>query len=160
MRNILFTFALILASTLSVSAQDFSVSFGGETDTSAPIELAADTLTVDQETGEAVFDGNVEISQGEMVLKAGFVRVLYSDETGDLVALRATGGVSITSGRDTATADAADYDVENGILQLSGNVALDQQGAKITAQRMDVDLAKNTASLSGRVRTVLQQGGN
>lgn len=160
MRIFLVTLTFLLTSAFSLSAQEFNVAFGGEADTSAPIEMSADSLTIDQDTGAAVFDGNVEITQGGMSLTAGFVRVLYSDDTGELITLSASQGVLLTSGPDKADAETAEYDVENSLLKLSGNVRLLQQGAAISAQRMDIDLAKNTASLHGRVRTVLTPRNN
>ena len=88
------------------------------------------------------------------------VNVVY-DEAGDGIAqLLASGGVNIESGRDSAEAETAEYDVESGVIRMAGNVALLQQGTKITAGKMDVNLNDNTAAFHGRVRTVLQPGNN
>lgn len=161
MRQILFSIAIFLTTTLMASAQEFKVDFGVSTsDRDAPIEVAANALSVDQATGEAVFDGDVEIIQGNMRLTAALVNVVY-DATGDGIAkLLASGGVSIASGKDSADADTAEYDVETGVIRMVGNVSLVQQGTKITAGKMDVNLNDNTAAFHGRVRTVLQPGNN
>lgn len=161
MRQIVYAIALCLISGVSVSAQDFKVDFGVSTsDRDAPIEVAANALSVDQATGKAIFDGDVEITQGNMRLTAALVNVVY-DEAGDGIAqLLASGGVNITSGKDSAEAETAEYDVESGVIRMAGNVALLQQGTKITAGKMDVNLNDNTAAFHGRVRTVLQPGSN
>ena len=161
MRHFVFAIALCLASAATVSAQEFKVDFGVSTsDRDAPIEVSANALSVDQATGKAIFDGDVEITQGNMRLTAALVNVVY-DEAGNKIAqLLAAGGVNIESGKDSAEADTAEYDVESGVIRMAGNVALLQQGTRITAGKMDVNLNDNTAAFHGRVRTVLQPGNN
>ena len=161
MRHFVFAIALCLASAATVSAQEFKVDFGVSTsDRDAPIEVSANALSVDQATGKAIFDGDVEITQGNMRLTAALVNVVY-DEAGNKIAqLLASGGVNIESGKDSAEADTAEYDVESGVIRMAGNVALLQQGTRITAGKMDVNLNDNTAAFHGRVRTVLQPGNN
>ena len=58
--------AIVGVLAMPVSAQT-NVDLGGLTvDTSAPIEVTADTLAIDQDTGRAIFDGNVVIGQGAL----------------------------------------------------------------------------------------------
>ena len=66
-RWILLTAALIASPALSQT----NINLGGiSTDPSAPVEVAADSLSVDQDTGTAIFDGNVVIGQGELRIAA------------------------------------------------------------------------------------------
>lgn len=136
---------------------DFGVS---TSDRDAPIEVSANALSVDQTTGKAIFDGDVEITQGNMRLTAALVNVVYDEAGNKIEQLLASGGVNIESGKDSAEADTAEYDVESGVIRMAGNVALLQQGTRITAGKMDVNLNDNTAAFHGRVRTVLQPGNN
>ena len=63
------SFAVLLVCCRRLPASAQSVAFGGmQADISAPVELAADNLTVNQSTGQAEFTGNVLIGQGEMKL--------------------------------------------------------------------------------------------
>ncbi|MGR3814883.1 MAG: LptA/OstA family protein [Cognatishimia activa] len=161
MRHFVFAIALCLASAATVSAQEFKVDFGVSTsDRDAPIEVSANALSVDQTTGKAIFDGDVEITQGNMRLTAALVNVVYDEAGNKIEQLLASGGVNIESGKDSAEADTAEYDVESGVIRMAGNVALLQQGTRITAGKMDVNLNDNTAAFHGRVRTVLQPGNN
>lgn len=161
MRRLSLSIALILATATASAAQEFKVDFGGSpSDLNAPIEVTANALSVDQETGKAVFDGDVQITQGDMQLMAGLVSVLYSDDSSGIKTLFASGGVNITSGKDVAKSETAEYDVETGVIRMAGNVELIQSGNTITAGKMDVNLTDNTAALHGRVRTVLQPRGN
>lgn len=143
-----------------VAAQN--VAFGGmRADTSAPVEVAADHLAVDQGDGSAVFTGNVVIGQGEMRLSAERVTVAYAEGGQSRIrSLHAAGKVTLVSGADAAEAADAVYDVESGHVTLSGDVVLTQGANVLIGDRMVVDLASGTAQVDGRVRSVLQPGRN
>lgn len=138
------------------------VAFGGmRADTSAPVEIASDRLEVDQGDGRAVFSGNVVIGQGQMRLAAERVTVEYADgDQSRIRSLRAEGKVTLVSGADAAEAAEAVYEVESGNVSLSGDVVLTQGDNVLTGDRMTVDLASGRAQVDGRVRSVLQPGGN
>jgi lipopolysaccharide export system protein LptA len=140
------------------AAQGAQVAFGSmQQDTSAPVEVTADRLSVDQSDGTALYEGDVVIAQGDMRLAAPRVLVVYSEQAGRIDRLEATGGVTLVSGEEAAEAERADYDIESGTVTLSGDVLLTQGENALTAARMVVDLDTGTAQMSGRVRTVLQQ---
>ncbi len=150
-----------LASASPVFAQT-NINLGGiSADPSAAVEISADNLSVDQDTGTAVFSGNVVIGQAALRLSAGSVRVVYAEETGDIAQLMASGGVTFVTDTQAAEAASADYNLTTGQLTLSGNVLLSQGASALSADKMTVDLTSGTAQMSGRVRTVFQQdGGN
>ena len=127
-------------------------------DTSAPVEVTADSLSVNQKDGTALYTGNVVIVQGDMRLAAPRVLVVYSERAGRIDRMEATGGVVLVSGSEAAEAERADYDIEGGNVVMSGNVLLTQGPNALTSERMVVDLDTGAARMSGRVRTVLQQG--
>lgn len=138
-------------------AQGTNVAFGSiRQDTSQPVEVSADTLSVDQETGTAIFTGNVVIGQGEMRLAASRVLVVYSEDQSRIQRLEATGGVTLVSGQDAAEAARADYDIDSGLVVMSGDVLLTQGGNALTSEQMTVNLKTGSAQMQGRVRTVLQ----
>lgn len=138
-----------------------NITLGGLTiDSDAAVEVSADSLSVDQNTGSAVFSGNVVIGQGDLRLSAGAVEVVYSDATGDIARLKATGGVTFVTATEAAEAQSADYDLTTGQLILRGDVLLTQGASALSAGEMRVNLNAGTAQMTGRVRTVFQQGGN
>lgn len=140
-----------------VAAQGTSVAFGTiRQDTNLPVEVTSDNLSVDQETGEAIFTGNVLIGQGEMRLSAPRVLVIYDQNNRGIARLEATGGVTLVSGPDAAEADRADYNIEDGTIVMTGNVLLDQGPNALSAERMNVQLDAGTAQMSGRVKTIIQ----
>ncbi|MDX8353018.1 LptA/OstA family protein [Cognatiyoonia sp. IB215182] len=138
-----------------------SIDLGGvEVDTSAAIEVTADSLAVDQDTGSAVFSGNVVIGQGDLRLSAGMVEVIYVAESSAIARLIASDGVTFVTASEAAEAQDADYNVETGLLTLNGDVLLTQGASAISAETMIINLTDGTATMDGRVRTVLQQGQN
>ncbi|MBY5933332.1 lipopolysaccharide transport periplasmic protein LptA [Tateyamaria omphalii] len=142
-------------------AQGTQVAFGAiQQDTSAPVEVSANELNVDQETGEAVFTGNVVVGQGEMRLSAPRVLVIYLEDQAGIERLEATGGVTLVSGPDAAEAQRADYSIDTGLIVMTGDVLLTQGQSAIASERMTVNLEDGTARMQGNVKTILQTGNN
>lgn len=150
----------------AVLAQSANVALGGVAfDNSAPIEVSADNLSVDQNDGAAIFEGNVIVAQGELRLAAEFIRVEYATDaegnrTPSIGQVKASGGVTFVNGGDAAEANDAVYTVESGALVLTGDVLVTQGPNAITGDRLVVDLDAGTGRMEGRVRTVFQTGQN
>lgn len=142
-------------------AQSTNVAFGTiQQDTSLPVEVTADSLSVSQTDGTAIFTGNVIIIQGDMRLAAPRVLVVYAEtsaeSTGRIERLEATGGVTLVSGPDAAEAERADYNIDDGRVVMQGNVLLTQGSSALTSDQMTVNLEGGTAQMDGRVRTILR----
>ena len=129
-------------------------------DPTEPLEITADSLRVDQDTGTAVFVGNVIAGQGELRLTGERVQVIYDDVSGEVIFLAASGGVTLVTATEAAEAETADYDLRAGTLVLLGNVLLTQGASAISSDEMRVDLTDGSAQMDGRVRTILTQGDN
>ena len=160
LKQLVFMMAIVIASANVLAAQT-NVDLGGLTvDTTSPIEVTADSLAIDQDTGRAIFDGNVIIGQGDLRITAGNVAVVYGSDTSEIAELIASGGVTFVTAAEAAEAQEASYDITTGILTLTGDVLLTQGASAISAGSMVINVTTGTASMEGRVRTVLQQGGN
>lgn len=158
--------ALLFAAPGAGVAQGTAIEFGGlQQDPTAPIEVVADRLQVDQTDGTAIFTGNVIIGQGEMRLSAAEVLVVYAravegGDEGKISRMEASGGVTIVNGTDAAEAQNATYSVDDGLIYMTGDVLLMQGENALTSEKMRIDLTNGAAIMEGRVRTVLQSGGN
>ncbi|MGO4914536.1 LptA/OstA family protein [Pseudogemmobacter sp. W21_MBD1_M6] len=158
--------AILLAAPGAGNAQGTAIEFGGlQQDPTAPIEVVADQLQVNQTDGTAIFTGNVVIGQGEMRLSAAEVLVVYAKaveggDQGKISRMEATGGVTIVNGTDAAEAEKASYSVEDGLIYMTGDVLLMQGENALTSEKMRIDLTNGAAIMEGRVKTVLQSGGN
>ena len=151
---------LSLAQSTGTAFAQATTGFGSAQDVKLPVEVTADQLSVDQKTGKATFSGKVLVGKGAMRLSADSVTVTYAAGGQQRIsALLAEGNVTMVSGPDAAEARAATYDVESGDVVLTGNVLLTQGGNVLAGEKVTVDLATGTANASGRVRSVLQPGG-
>lgn len=152
-------FLLFLTLPAIAGAQGTEVAFGTmKQDTSQPVEITADSLSVSQKDGSALFSGNVVIGQGEMRLSAPRVLVFYSEDNKRVERLEATGGVTLVNGDQAAEAERADYQVNDGLIRMSGNVLMTQGANTLVSDSMTVDIENGTARMLGRVKTVLDAG--
>lgn len=123
----------------------------GSFNTDAPVNYAADRIELQDKQQRVVLSGNVEISQGDLRLRAARTTVAYTD-TGSLKIQRldATGGVVVTRGSETARGEVAIYDFNRRIITLAGNVALRRGSDSLNGGRLVIDLASGVSSVDGR----------
>ena len=138
-----------------VSAQ--GLAFGNSRATSdQPVQVEADSLSVNQKDGTATFTGNVQISQGEMLLNAPRVLVVYAEDSQKITRLQASGGVTLVNGPDAAEAQSADYNIDAGTVLLTGQVLVTQGQNVMSGDKVTINLDQGTAQVGGRVRTALE----
>ena len=136
-------------------AQQAKIAFGGmKQDTSLPVEVNADSLSVNNADGTAVFIGNVVVVQGDMRMTAGEVRVEYTADGGGIKTLHASGGVTLINATDAAEAQDAVYTIEQGNVVMTGDVLLTQGANAISGQKLVINLKDGTGVMEGRVKTV------
>lgn len=159
-----FLMAIAVASCLAgpAAAQEgqtsVQLSGGLRQDTSAPVEVESDRLTVDQAAGTAVFTGNVRVRQGEMRMTAAEATLEYSDDGAEVERVRMTGGVMMTNGIEVAEGQDAIYTIASGEVLMTGDVLLTQGKSTINGQELTVDLDTGLGVMTGRVQTVFVPG--
>lgn len=142
-------------------AQEAKVAFGGlSQDTSLPVEVQADMLSVNNADGTAIFEGNVLVGQGKMRLAAARVTVEYGTDGKTIASLHATGGVTIANLADAAEAREALYTIDTGRIVLTGDVLLTQGASALSGQKLTINLKDGTGVMEGRVSTTFIPGGN
>lgn len=162
MRAAIFCLLIAIICGLSAAnavAQGTEVPFGGLShDSSLPVEISADSLSVDQKTGLATFSGNVVVGQGDLRLAASQIEVRYdtTGSTGAVNEMRATGKVTLTNGSEAAEAARALYTVASGQVLMEGDVLLTQGQNAISGEALRIDLTSGQARMEGRVRTIFQ----
>lgn len=154
--------SLLICTTLAIAtpasfAFAADLAFGTSREISnLPVQVEADELAVNQKDGTATFTGDVRISQGEMLLSAPLVLVVYAEGSKKIVRLKASGGVTVVNGPDAAEAQNADYDIDAGTVLLTGKVLVTQGQNVLTGERIVINLDTGTAQAGGRVRTTLE----
>lgn len=156
---VLRAFCCLLLLALPAAAQTSGIGFGqGDFDASAPVEVSADSLEIDQETGRATLTGNVVIAQGELRLSAALVTVDYAtvDGTRTIERLNASGDVIVVAGEDAAEGQEAVYTLGSSDILLTGDVVVTQAGNTLAGDELKVNLKSGAGVVTGRVRTTLQ----
>lgn len=125
---------------------------GGERGRSVQVE--ADRLQIDHRQRSATFEGNVRARYGELALGCDSMQVSYDDQ-GAVVALRATGGVTVRKGDARATANLGRLDARQGLLVLEGSPVLVRGPHRLEGARIAVHLASGRIEVE-RARGVFQ----
>ncbi len=142
------TVAVALGSGTFVQAQEGAARL----DTALPIEIVADTLEVNQDQQSAIFTGNVAATQGQILLNADRVVVHYSAGGDGVQAIRsidAEGNVFFTTDFETAQGDLGTYDVENGMVTLTGAVVLTRGENVLRGSKLVLNLLNGTSVVEG-----------
>lgn len=124
-----------------------------------PVEITADLFTVDENTQEAVFTGNVVVIHPSVKVWAEKVVATYGEGgTTDIETFEATGSVRLETPEQNATGDRAVFTPGDQLLRLTGNVQVINSGGTIDAAELVVNLETNvstfTSSGGGRVTGV------
>lgn len=125
-------------------------------DAESPIEITADSLELNQESGFAIFKGDVVAGQGTMRLSAAEVRVEYGENGSEISQMIATGGVIFISGEEAAEAETAIYEVASSQIRMTGNVLVTQGQSALSGETLILDTATGNGKIEGRVRTVFR----
>ena len=122
-------------------------------DSSLPIAIAADAMEVEQSQRRATFLGAVDARQGELVLRADKLVVHYRDQPqgdrGSIRLIEAMGDIFLVTPGETAQGDAGSYDVDAGIVTLTGQVVLTNADAVLTGERATMNLATGESRVTG-----------
>lgn len=160
------TLAVGLALTIS------STVFALPSDRQKPITLVADKATFNENTGINTYTGNVIIEQGTMRLEAGTIVAKLSDKK-DIQTITATGSpakfqqkTDPAKGFVKGNAQQILYNAQTGIITLTGNAFLEQDGSSIKGGVLRYSMNKgdiealgttpnNSGSSNGRVQMVI-----
>lgn len=140
-------------------------------DRNQPISLVADRATFSEKTGVMTYHGNVVVEQGTMKLQAATI-VTNLNAKKEVSVITATGSptrfqqkLETNKGIAKGQASKIVYNAETGILTLSGNASLEQDGASIKGATLRYSMNKGdieavgtpnkTGSSTGRVQIVI-----
>jgi lipopolysaccharide export system protein LptA len=120
-------------------------------DSNAPVSYAADRIELQDKAQRVVLSGNVDITQGDLRMRAARSTVAYTNEGSlKIQRLDATGGVTVTRGNESAKGDVAVYDFNRRIITMAGNVALHRGTDTLNGGRLVMDLNSGVSSVDGR----------
>lgn len=150
------------------------MSFALPSDRNQPISLMADRATYNEKTGVTTYSGNVIIEQGTMKLQAANI-VANLNSKKQISTVTASGSPAkfqqqLESNRGVAHGQGQKilYNAESGILTLTGNAYLYQDGSSIRGDNLkysmnkgDIEVNSNSGGGSkGRVQIVIPPSAN
>lgn len=119
----------------------------------APIDVASNSIELQDRANRALLTGNVRITQAEMTLTAARVTVNYTGQITEgspqVSRLDAAGGVTVTRPQQSATSQYAVYDLNRRIITMIGRVTLRQGGNTVTGGRLSINLDTGRATIDG-----------
>ncbi len=134
--------------------QNFSGAFEGMQDSDKPIKIEFDRLEVQDKKGTAVFTGNVVVEQGSTTLKARKMIATYAKGSdvsggpnGKLKYIEASGKIAVRSGNQKVTADRGEFNMIKQTVRLIGNVIISQGTNIVSGCILEVDLKTSSAVL-------------
>ena len=159
-------FTLLLATALGLCLLPWASALAQETSTEPPIEIEADMLEVDRDSGVATFSGSVHARQESFRLNANKLQVFYGEDSqgvAEITKLEASGDVFIdgASGQ-SAYAQWARFDVAEERITLGDKVQLLQGENIIEGGETIIDLTTGEARMGSgegaRVRGLFTSG--
>jgi lipopolysaccharide export system protein LptA len=140
-------FALTL---LAVGGHQLSAQTIAGFNSNQPVNYAANRIELQDRENRVVLSGDVDITQGDLALRAARTIVNYTD-AGKLQIDRitATGGVRVTRGGEVASGNVGVYDFNRRIITLVGDVRLNRGSDNLQGGRLVIDLDTGIASVDG-----------
>jgi LPS export ABC transporter protein LptC/lipopolysaccharide transport protein LptA len=137
-----------------------------KTDPSAPVDLTADSLDVDDKKKVAIFRGDVDASQDTFKIRCAELSAFYKGEASlvdaanpgasasgekkgaELSRIEARRDVHVTSkDGQSATGDWADFDTKTNKITMGGNVVLSKGKSMIRGTRLLIDLTSGESKI-------------
>ena len=135
-------------------------------DRTKPININADTSEYDERAGTQVLYGNVEISQGSMVIKAD--RIVVELRNNALYRISGNGNPirfqQLTENDELMRGQSNEitYNTQTSEITFKGNAEFERPGQKFTGHTISYNMAELTfkaaGNQTGRVNIVLQPG--
>ncbi len=136
-----------------------AVNTGLIADTTQPIEVESDQLSVDQTTGVAVFSGNVRVKQGALRVNAPKATLTYNADRTEIQTVHLEGGVTLTNGLEVVQGQDAVYTVPTGVVVVTGDVVVTQGPSTIAGPKLTYNLETGAGLMDGgRVQSVFVPG--
>ncbi len=135
-----------------------------EADSNLPIEITSDTMEWLNEERIAIARGNADAVQGRYKLHADVLTAYLSRgdaDTADKIKLiTADGNVRLTTPEESARGETGQYDIEKGVVELTGSVVLTQGNNVLRGDKlvMDLNSGRSTLESKDRVQAIFTAG--
>jgi lipopolysaccharide export system protein LptA len=141
--------AFVFAVSAAVAAPESSGGIDmGKHDTTAPINVSADTFVGDLNTKVGTYLGNVIVTQGDFKLRADKVSVHEVNNKPSFI--DGSGNVLFTSTSGNASGDTGRYDLNNKNITLDGKVVLTKEKNVMRGTHLVMNMDTGKAQLTAK----------
>lgn len=149
----MFPRALVRLLALTVAGGCPGLSLALSADTQQPVHIAADSATLNDQTGVGVYRGNVRITQGSMELNADRVELIAPAHVLKKVIAEGNPGTFRQRTEDNqalnAQAQYMEYDLEANTLLLKGSAKLHEGVNTFASERIEYHLTREVLNAGG-----------
>jgi lipopolysaccharide transport protein LptA len=128
----------------------------------APVEVKAESHSVEEHRNIIIFAGNVSVTQGKLNLRADEVRARCEGKIttnaneartwpGDITQIHATGRIEIANGDLSAMSEWAVFDVPTQEVTVGGEAVVSRWGVTVRADKAVIDLKTGRVSLRNKI---------
>lgn len=144
-----------------------ALAWGLASDRDQPINISADSATLDEKAGTAIYEGNVHLHQGTLQLRGSKMTVQLNNNRIELITIEGQ-PASFSQRPDDADTDQQaeaghiEYHAREQLLILLDKAVIRQQGSEeFSSDRIEFNLRDNTVKAGGsngdgRVHIILQ----
>jgi len=116
----------------------------------AKLHVTADRMEFDYKGGRLAYEGNVDVTHGEIRLKSNsLVMTFQPEDPQSLKTIDATGDVEVFRGEEIARGQSAVYDPNKATLKLTGNATLGTGPNLVQGESVMVYLDEGRAIVEG-----------
>jgi lipopolysaccharide transport protein LptA len=127
-------------------------------DSDRPMSIESQSLDAVRDGGKRrmVFQGNVNVVQGNLSIKCDRLDAFYPAEANQPDRLTCTGNVRLKQGDQRARCNEAHYDRANNRLTCKGDAVLIDGDNELHGSYIDIDLTTETMHVKGGARVIIQ----
>src|SRR5512135_1089750 len=114
-RYFIISLLLVLICAAAASAEDQKMKVKG------PITITSESLTADNKAHTALFEGKVAAKTSEMTIYSDKMLVFYTEGSGDVTKIEATGNVRLIKGTRIVTSQSATYYADEDKVVFTGD---------------------------------------
>ncbi len=133
------------------------------TDTAVPIQIEADRMETSEENNDVLFSGNVQANQGDLIIHADEMTVLYTRTgprpdvpagsdvslTQKIEKIKARGNVKIVRGDWVAAGDTMDFNADARIVILAGDAKAWKDQNMVSGEKIVLYLDEGRSVVEG-----------
>jgi lipopolysaccharide transport protein LptA len=119
-----------------------------------PLSVSAEHSVWEMSSLTASFSGSVVATRGQFSIECDELLVEYSSES-EVTRATATGGVSLSRGEWSGSAETANLDLVEGVVTLSGNSSIDGSGNRLQGTSIRVFMANERVECDDCTMVVL-----